>query len=50
MPLITFILFFVLASVITTVATLAGADAGIFAPFKELSKVNYTVKCNTLGE
>ena len=34
----TFILFFVLASVITTAATGAGLDAGFFAPFKELSK------------
>ncbi len=33
-----FILFFVLASVITTGATMAGADPGIFQPFKELSK------------
>ena len=33
-----FILFFVLASVITTVATVAGADPALFQPFKELSK------------
>ena len=33
-----FILFFVLASVITTVSTMAGVDAGLFKPFKELSK------------
>lgn len=33
-----FILFFVLASIITTVATVSGVDAGIFQPFKELSK------------
>lgn len=33
-----FILFFVLASVITTVSTMAGLDAGFFKPFKELSK------------
>ena len=33
-----FILFFVLASVITTVATMSGVDAGVFQPFKELSK------------
>lgn len=33
-----FILFFVLASVITTVATMSGVDAGVFKPFKELSK------------
>ena len=34
----TFILFFVLASIITTVATSAGVDAGAFSPLKELSK------------
>ena len=34
----TFILFFVLASVITTVSTMAGADAAMFRPLKELSK------------
>ena len=33
-----FILFFVLASVITTVSTMAGLDAGFFKPFKELPK------------
>ena len=33
-----FILFFVLASVITTVATMSGVDAAVFQPFKELSK------------
>ena len=33
-----FILFFVLASVITTVSTMSGLDAGFFKPFKELSK------------
>lgn len=33
-----FILFFVLASVITTVATLGGVEASFFQPFKELSK------------
>ena len=33
-----FILFFVLASLITTAATAAGADAGIFHPLKSLSK------------
>ena len=34
----TFILFFVLASVITTVSTMAGADAAMFRPLKELAK------------
>ena len=33
-----FILYFVLASIITTLATLIGIPAGIFAPFKELAK------------
>ena len=33
-----FILFFVLASIITTVATVSGVDAALFQPFKELSK------------
>ena len=33
-----FILYFVLASVITTICIQAGMDAGIFAPLKELSK------------
>ena len=33
-----FILFFVLASVITTVSVSLGVDASVFSPFKELSK------------
>ena len=33
-----FILFFVLASIITTIATVSGVDAAVFQPFKELSK------------
>ncbi len=33
-----FILFFVLASIITTVATMSGASPALFQPFKELSK------------
>ena len=33
-----FILFFVLASVITTVSTMAGVNPSLFQPFKELSK------------
>ena len=33
-----FILFFVLASMITTTATVAGADPALFQPFKDLSK------------
>lgn len=33
-----FILYFVLASVITTIAQSLGVDASVFAPLKELSK------------
>ena len=33
-----FILFFVLASIITTVSTMAGVNPGVFQPFKALSK------------
>lgn len=33
-----FILFFVLASLVTTVCTMAGVDASLFKPLKELSK------------
>ena len=33
-----FILFFVLASIITTVSTMAGVDPALFQPFKSLSK------------
>ena len=33
-----FILFFVLASIITTVATVSGVDTSLFRPFQELSK------------
>ncbi|WP_294551215.1 YeiH family protein [uncultured Pseudoflavonifractor sp.] len=33
-----FILFFVLASIVTTVTTMAGADPALFQPFKALSK------------
>ena len=45
----TFILFFVLASVITTAATAAGVDAGIFAPFKELSKFLIIMAMGAIG-
>ena len=44
-----FILFFVLASVVTTAATLAGADAGLFAPFKELSKFFIIMAMGAIG-
>ena len=33
-----FILYFVIASIITTVSVSLGMDASLFAPFKELSK------------
>ena len=33
-----FILYFVVASVVTTLAMLLGVGAGFFAPFKELAK------------
>ena len=44
-----FILFFVLASVITTVSTLAGVDAGLFAPFKTLSKFFIVMAMAAIG-
>ena len=45
----TFILFFVLASVITTVATAAGVEPGFFAPFKELSKFLIIMAMGAIG-
>ena len=44
-----FILFFVLASVVTTAAVLAGADTGLFAPFKELSKFFIIMAMGAIG-
>ena len=44
-----FILFFVLASVITTAATAAGVDSGVFAPFKELSKFLIIMAMGAIG-
>lgn len=44
-----FILFFVLASVITTVATMAGADPALFQPFKELSKFFIVLAMAAIG-
>lgn len=44
-----FILFFVLASVITTVAVMAGVDAGFFKPFKELSKFFIVMAMAAIG-
>ena len=44
-----FILFFVLASVITTAAALAGVDAAVFAPLKELSKFFIVMAMAAIG-
>lgn len=44
-----FILYFVAASVITTVAVSLGADAGIFAPVKELSKFFIVLAMAAIG-
>lgn len=44
-----FILFFVLASVITTVCTMAGVDAAVFHPLKELSKFFIVLAMAAIG-
>ena len=44
-----FILFFVLASVITTAATAAGAPSSLFQPFKELSKFFIIMAMGAIG-
>ena len=44
-----FILFFVLASVITTAATMAGADPALFQQFKELSKFFIVLAMAAIG-
>ena len=44
-----FIIFFVLASVITTVATSAGVTASAFQPFKELSKFFIIMAMGAIG-
>lgn len=44
-----FILFFVLASVITTVSAAAGADVRFFAPLKELSKFLIVIAMAAIG-
>lgn len=44
-----FILFFVLASVITTVSTLAGVDPAVFQPMKELSKFFIVMAMAAIG-
>lgn len=44
-----FILFFVLASLITTVSIMCGIDAGVFAPFKELSKFLIVMAMAAIG-
>ena len=44
-----FLLFFMLASLITTGASLAGVDAAAFAPFKELSKFFIIMAMTAIG-
>lgn len=44
-----FILFFILASMITTVATMAGLDAALFRPFKDLSKFFIIMAMTAIG-
>lgn len=44
-----FILYFLMASLITTVAVSAGVDASIFAPLKELSKFMIVVAMTAIG-
>jgi len=44
-----FILYFILASVITTIATSLGAPSSIFAPFKELSKFFIVMAMAAIG-
>lgn len=44
-----FILYFILASVITTVAVSAGADISIFNPVKELSKFFIVLAMAAIG-
>lgn len=44
-----FILFFVLASIITTVAAACGIDAAVFAPFKTLSKFFIVMAMTAIG-
>ena len=44
-----FILYFILASVITTIAVSAGADIAIFNPVKELSKFFIVLAMAAIG-
>ena len=44
-----FILYFVLASVITTAAVSAGVDSGVFAPLKDLSKFCIIMAMGAIG-
>ena len=44
-----FILYFVLASVVTTIAQALGVDAGVFAPVKELSKFMIVLAMAAIG-
>lgn len=44
-----FLLYFVIASVITTLAGMAGVSAEVFAPLKELSKFFITMAMAAIG-
>ncbi len=44
-----FILFFLVASLITTIAVAAGADAAVFAPLKTLSKFFIVMAMAAIG-
>ncbi len=44
-----FILYFIAASVITTIAVSAGVDAGVFTPVKELSKFFIVLAMSAIG-
>ena len=44
-----FILYFILASIITTIAVSAGADISIFNPIKELSKFFIVLAMAAIG-
>lgn len=44
-----FILYFIAASVITTIAVTCGVDAGIFSPIKELSKFFIVLAMSAIG-
>ena len=44
-----FILYFIAASIITTIAVSAGVDAGVFNPVKELSKFFIVLAMSAIG-